>query len=101
MTIYQPEVRLLVRIAFHRRQGAVYGTKDSSESDIVWRQREYVVVESLVVQEVHGIVHGGGNVKGGGNDVIGVRFKGIQINLGRRQMMKNANEALNGFIFFI
>ena len=81
MTIYQPEIRLFVRIAFHRCQGAVYGTKDPSEGDIIWRQREYVVVESLVVQEVHGVVHGCGNVEGRGDDVISVRFKGIQVNL--------------------
>ena len=40
------------------------------------------MVESLVVQEIHGVVHGGGNMKSRGNDVVGVRFKGIQVNLG-------------------
>ena len=99
--IYQPEIRLLVYITLYRCQGAVYGTKDPSKGDIIRWQREYMVVESLVVQEVHGIVHGGGNVEGRGNDVVGVRFKGIQVNLSRRQMMKNANKALNGLIVFI
>ena len=60
-----------------------------------------MMVESLVVEEIHGIVHGGGDVKSRGNDVVGVRFKGIQINLGRRQMMKNANKTLNRLIIFI
>ena len=55
----------------------------------------------MVMQEVHGVIHGCGNVEGRGNDVVGVRFKGIQVNLSRRQMMKNANEALNGLIVFI
>ena len=36
-----------------------------------------MVMESLVVQEVHGIIHGSSNVKSRGNDVVGVRFKGI------------------------
>ena len=58
--------------------------KDPSEGDIIRWQGEYVVVESLVAQEVHGIVHGGGNVEGRGNDMVGMRFEGIQINLGRR-----------------
>ena len=66
-----------VCISFHHCQGAVYGTKDPSESDVVWRQGEYMVVESLVVQEVHGVVYCGSNVEGRGNDVVGVRFKGI------------------------
>ena len=56
--------------------------KDPPEGDAIWWQGEYVMVESLVVQEVHGIVHGGSNVEGRGNDVIGVRFEGIQIDLG-------------------
>ena len=77
MAIYQPEIRLFICITFHRGQGAVYGTEDPSEGDIIRWQGEYVVVESLVVQEVHGIVHGGGNVEGRGNNVVGMRFKGI------------------------
>ena len=77
MPVYQPEVRLFVRIAFYRCQGAIYGTEDPFEGDIVRWQREYVVVESLVVQEVHGVIHGGGNVEGRGNDMVGARFKGI------------------------
>ena len=101
MTIYQPEIRLLVCTALYHCQGAVYGTKDPPEGDVVRWQREYVVVESLVVQEVHGVIHGCGNVEGRGNDVVGVRFKGIQVYLSRRQMMKNANKALNGLIVFI
>ena len=36
-----------------------------------------MVVESLVVQEVHGVVHFSSNVEGRGDDVVGVRFKGI------------------------
>ena len=36
-----------------------------------------MVVKSLVVQEVHGIVHGGGNMEGRGNDVVGMRFEGV------------------------
>ena len=41
-----------------------------------------MVVESLVVQEIHGIVHCGSNVESRGNDVVSVGFKGIQVNLG-------------------
>ena len=59
------------------------------------------MMESLVVEEVHGIVHGGSDVKSRGNNVVGMRFKGVQINLGRRQVVKNANETLNRFIIFI
>ena len=33
--------------------------------------------------------------------MVGVRFKGIQVDLGRRQMMKNANKALNRLIVLI
>ena len=101
MTVHQPKVRLLVSVTLHRGQSAVYGAKNSPKSDVIRRKREYVMMESLVVQEVHGIVHGGGNVKSRGNDVVGVRFKGIQIDLGRRQMVENANETLNRLIIFI
>ena len=80
--VHQPKVRLFICVSLHRGQGAVYGTKDPPEGDVVRGQGEYVMVESLVVQEVHGIVHGGGNVKSRGNDVISVRIKGIQVDLG-------------------
>ena len=53
------------------------------------------MMESLVMEEIHGVVHGGGDVESRGNDVVGVRFKGIQIDLGRRQMVENANETLS------
>ena len=82
LVIYHPEIRLFICISFHHCQGAVYRTKDPSEGDVIQWQREYVMVESLVMQEVHGIVHGGSNVESRGNNVVGMRFEGIQVNLG-------------------
>ena len=77
LAIHQPEIRLLICITFHCCQGVVYGTKDLSEGDIMWWQGKYMVVEPLVMQEVHGIVHGGSNVEGRGNNVVSMRFEGI------------------------
>ena len=34
-------------------------------------------MKSLVMQEVHSIIHGGSNVERRGNDVVGMRFEGI------------------------
>ena len=51
--------------------------EDLSEGDVVWRQREYVVVEPLVMQEVHGVVHGGGYMKSRRNNVVGMRFESV------------------------
>ena len=33
------------------------------------------MVKSLVMQKVHGVVHGGGNVEGRGNNVVSMRFE--------------------------
>ena len=57
--------------------------KDLPEGDIVGWKSEYVVVESLVVQEVHGIIHCGSNMKGRRYNMIGMGFKGIQVDLGQ------------------
>ena len=77
LAIHQPEIRLLVGIAFPSCQGVVYGSKDLAEGDVVQGEGEYVMVKSLVMQEVHGIVHGGGNVESGRNNVVSMRFEGI------------------------
>ena len=98
---FVPKVRLFISVALHRSQSAVYGTENLSKSDVIRGKGEYVMMESLVVEEVHGIVHGGGNVESRGNNVVGMRFKGIQINLGRRQMVENANETLSRLVIFI
>ena len=77
MSVHQPEIRFFIRISFHHRQGVVYGAEDLSKGDIIRWEREYVMVESLVVQKVHGIIHCGSNVEGRGNNMVGMRFEGI------------------------
>ena len=79
----------------------VYGTEDSSKGDVIWWERKYVMVKSLVVQKVHGVIHGGGNVKSGRNNVVGMRFEGVQVDLGGRQMVEDTNKTLDGLILFI
>ena len=86
---------------FYRRQGAVYGMEDSSKGDVVWWEGKYVMVKSLVVQKVHGVVHGSGNVKSGRNNVVGMRFEGVQVDLGGRQVVEDANKTLDGLILFV
>ena len=48
-----------------------------SKGDIIRWEGKYVMVKSLVMQKVHGVVHGGGNVKSGRNNVVGMRFEGV------------------------
>ena len=55
----------------------IYWPKDPSEGDVVRGKREYMVVESLVVQEVHSVVHGSSDMESGRNSVVGMRFEGI------------------------
>ena len=38
-----------------------------------------MMVESLVMKKVHGIIHCGSDVEGRGNNVVGVRFKGVTV----------------------
>ena len=49
MSAEMSEIRLLVSIVFHSGQGAVYGSKDSTEGVVVRGEGEYVVVKSLVM----------------------------------------------------
>ena len=95
MSVHQPEIRLLICVLFHHRQGAVYGAEDLSKGDIIWWEGKYVMVKSLVVQKIHGVVHGGSNLKSGRNNVVGMRFKGVQVDLGGRQMVEDANKTLD------
>ena len=89
MSVHQPEIRLLICVSFHRHQGAVYGAEDSSKGDVIWWEGKYVMVKSLVVQKVHGVVHGGGNVKSGRKHMVGMRFKSVQVDLGGRQIVED------------
>ena len=77
MSVHQPEVRLLICVTFHSCQGTVYGTEDSSKSDIIRWEQEYMMVESLVMKKVHGIIHRSGKVKGRREDMVGAGFEGI------------------------
>ena len=47
---------------FHYCQSVINGTKDSSEGDIVGQKGEYMVVEPLIMKEIHCVVEGGCNV---------------------------------------
>ena len=77
LAIHQPEIQLFVGVVFHSCQGVVDRSKDPTEGDVIRGERKYVVMETLVVQEIHGVVHGGGNVEGGRDDVVGMRFEGV------------------------
>ena len=79
----------------------VYGVENSSKGDIIWWEGKYVMVKSLVMQKVHGVVHGSGNVKSGGNNVVGMRFEGVQVDLGGRQMVEDVDKTLDGLILFV
>ena len=59
------------------------------------------MVKSMVVQKVHGVVHGGSNVKRGRNNVVSMRLESVQVDLGGRQMMENMNKTLDGLILFV
>ena len=38
------------------------------------------MMESLIM-EVHGVIEGGHDMKGGGNDMVSMRFKGVKVDL--------------------
>ena len=60
-----------------------------------------MVVEPLVVQEVHGIIHGSSNMEDRGDDMVSMRFESVQVNLGGRQMVENVNKTLDGLILLV
>ena len=101
MSVHQPEIRLLICVSFHHHQGVVYGAEDSSKGDVIWWEGKHMVMKSLVVQKVHGVIHGSGNVKSGRNNVVSMRFEGVQVDLGGRQMVEDANKTLDGLILFV
>ena len=60
-----------------------------------------MMVKSLVVQKVHGVIHGSSNMKSGRNNMVGMRFEGVQVDLSGRQMMEDADKTLDGLILFV
>ena len=60
-----------------------------------------MMVKSLIVQKVHGVVHGGGNVKSGRKHMVSMRFESVQVDLGGRQIVEDMNKTLDGLILFV
>ena len=60
-----------------------------------------MMVIPMVMEEVHGIIESCSHVECGGHDMVCVWFKGSYIDLGRTEMMKNVDKALDRIILFI
>ena len=54
--VYQPHIRLLIRIPFHHRQSPVYGPEEAHQSDVSWEKGEDVMVETVVMEEIQCVV---------------------------------------------
>ena len=50
--IYQPHVRLLIRISFDHRQSPIYRLEEACQGEVAWRKGEDVVMETMVMKEI-------------------------------------------------
>ena len=60
-----------------------------------------MMVETMVMEEVHGIVEGGGNMQSCGSDVVCVQLKGTQVDLDQTKMMEDTNKTADGIVLLI
>ena len=67
---------------FWGSHGAIDGMEYLSKGEIIWWQGNDMMVETMVMEEIHDIVKGGGNVQRCGRNMICVWFKGTQVDLG-------------------
>ena len=75
--------------------------KDVHESDVVGQQGKDIVMETMIMEEVHDIIEGSCNMEHCRSDMICVQLKRTQVDLGRAQMVEDMNKALNGVVLLI
>ena len=60
-----------------------------------------MMMKPMVMEEVHGIIEGCSHVESGRCAMVCVQLKGPYVDLGRTEVMKNTNEAMDRVILLI